>query len=196
MVSKRAVNGVIAGATVLALGIPALTAGATTRGAAETATSPRQSISLPSGLATQEVSDYSTDGYTVRVLNSRGISKNNPAPGRNGGIDIPLFDVMTGKQVGIAHHNFLCMPPAYCNDIDTYKLPEGSLTVMGTPSVMPDPQQPDGWMLVHTPPVTHKLEGTGIFAGKNGWVRTTGTANVKNFPAEVELNEVHIIAYK
>jgi hypothetical protein len=137
-----------------------------------------------------------TEGYTVRVLNSRGRSKNTPENGRNGGIDIPLFDLVTGRQVGTAHHNFFCMPPAYCQDVDTYVLPEGTLTVAGNVSVMPDPQGPDGWVMVHTPQNVHQLEGTGIFANRSGWVRTTGRAKVDKYPAEVELDEVHIIAYK
>jgi hypothetical protein len=75
-------------------------------------------------------------------------------------------------------------------------LPEGTLTVTGNVSVMPDPQGPDGWVMVHTPQNVHQLEGTGIFANRSGWVRTTGRAKVDKYPAEVELDEVHIIAYK
>lgn len=128
-------------------------------------------------------------------MNGRGTGRNVSTDPMRTKIEIPLYSVMTGEQVGMSTHNFACTPAGYCDDIDNYYLPEGTITTRAKVSYGPDSQQP-GTFLVATHPKEHKLDGTGAFAGRTGSIRVTGLADVSRMPAEVTLDEIYIITYK
>jgi hypothetical protein len=111
---------------------------------------------------------------------------------------VPLYLLATGEQLGISTHNLSCLTLAvggYCDDIDTYYLPQGTIRSEAKVSVPPDPQRP-GFFLTATHPSDRRLEGTGIFAGRTGSVRVTGLADQTKFPSEVTLDEIYVIRYR
>lgn len=131
-------------------------------------------------------------GAKVLVLASRGRGPNvSQEPGRVQ-FEVPLYDLVTGEQVGNSKHNFICDGFMSCEDIDTYILPEGTLTKKARVSFNVDGERP-GWVLVGAAPDVAPLDGTGIFGGKEGSVRVAGWANTSELPDYMSLNEIYVI---
>src|SRR5688572_22757577 len=86
-------------------------------------------------------------GSKVYIWVTHGRGENTSTePGRTQ-FQTPLYDAATGEEVGLSKHNFICDGFLSCEDIDTYILPEGTLTKKAQVSFNQDGERP-GWVLV------------------------------------------------
>ena len=150
-------------------------------------------LTAPSPVAAPENIDPGPPpGAEVIVLATRGRGQNTSKEAGRTQFETPLYDLVTGEERGLSKHNFICDGFLSCEDIDTYILPEGTLTRKARVSFNQDGERP-GWVLVGAAPDVAPLEGTGIFAGKEGSVRVAGWANTSELPNYMTLNEIYII---
>lgn len=134
-------------------------------------------------------------GATVIVVAARGQAPNTSTePGRTQ-FEVPLYDVVTGEQVGRSTHDFVCDGFFSCEDTDTYYLPGGSIVSNARVSFNADGQRP-GVVMTGAFPEERPLEGTGVFAGKTGSVRVNGWGDLSKMPAEMILDEIYVITYR
>ena len=135
------------------------------------------------------------EGAKVIVVAGRGVAPAaHEGPGRTQ-FEVPLYDVITGEQVGRSTHDFICDGFATCTDTDTYYLPQGSIRTTAKVSFNTDSQHP-GWVLVGVAPKEQPLEGTGEFAGKRGSVRVNGWFGAQDMPDTARLDEIYVITYR
>jgi hypothetical protein len=131
-------------------------------------------------------------GAKVYIWVTHGRGQNTSKETGRTQFETPLYDAVSGDEVGMSKHNFVCDGFLSCEDIDTYILPEGTLTKKARVSFNQDGERP-GWVLVGAAPDVGPLEGTGAFEGKTGSVRVGGWANTSELPDAMTLNEFYIV---
>jgi hypothetical protein len=131
-------------------------------------------------------------GAKVYIWVTHGRGKNTSMDTGRTQFETPLYDAVTNEEVGMSKHNFICDGFLSCEDIDTYILPEGTLTKKARVSFNQDGERP-GWVLVGAAPDVGPLEGTGVFAGRTGSVRVGGWANTSELPDAMTLNEFYVV---
>jgi hypothetical protein len=136
-------------------------------------------------------------GGFVLLLVGRGRGPNVSADPSRTMFSVPLYNLSTGEQVGMSHHNFTDIAPFKAQDLDTYELPQGTITRDAVVSFAPDSQDP-GWVMdsVHKADEVRTLTGTGIFAGRHLDFRLEGLADLSKLPTEVGLNELYVITVR
>lgn len=132
-------------------------------------------------------------GYVV-LLVARGTAPNvSPDPSRTM-FSVPLYNLATGEQVGISHHNFTNVAPGFAEDLDTYELAGGTIFRDAVVSAAPDAQLPGFFLTsVHAPQEIRSLTGTGVFAGHVLGFRLDGFADLGKLPREMTLNEIYVV---
>lgn len=136
-----------------------------------------------------------SNGQSVDYLpvNSRGITK----PEQKGDrtiLTFPMISLATGEVIGTIIDDVGAVVPGILFDvITTYKFPDGELVNHMPVSSAPDAQRP-GWIIVGNRPDTDSIvSATGVFAGRTGRVRLSGTNDLRKFPEELYQDDFWVI---
>jgi hypothetical protein len=137
------------------------------------------------------------EGKEIILLNGLGTAPDkNPDPDRFD-ITVPVVSFATGKPAGTVRHEPRCasdaVPCLVLDDKDTYDLGDGKIVTRSRVSLAPDPDHP--WLLLSSarPAEENIVEATGAYAGRTGKVRVSGIVDMKDYPAQITLDEVYVI---
>lgn len=136
-----------------------------------------------------------SNGQSVDYLpvNSRGITH----PEQKGDrtiLNFPMISLSTGEVIGTIIDDVGAIVPGVLFDvITTYTFADGELVNHMTVSSAPDAQRP-GWIIVGNRPDTNTIvKATGVFAGRTGKVRLSGTNDLRKFPEELYQDDFWVI---
>jgi hypothetical protein len=141
------------------------------------------------------VAQTQADGSTVDYLpvNSKGVSKVEMKDDRTI-LTFPMIELATGNVVGTIIDDIKAPIPGILFDVTTtYKFADGEIVNHMFVSSAPDVQRP-GWIIVGNRPNKDTIvNGTGVFAGRTGRVRLSGTNDLTKFPEEVYQDDLWVI---
>lgn len=135
------------------------------------------------------------DGAAVDYLpmNSRGRVKPVMKDDRTI-LTFPMIELATGNVVGTIVDDIKAPIPGILFDVTTYfKFADGELVNHMLVSSAPDVQRP-GWIIVGNRPDKNSIiEASGVFEGRTGKIRLSGTNDLTKFPNEVYQDDFWII---
>ena len=100
----------------------------------------------------------------------------------------------TGKVIGTIVDDIKAPIPGLLFDVTTsFKFADGELVNHMLVSSAPDVQRP-GWIIVGNRPTNNSINSaTGVFAGRTGKIRLSGTNDLTKFPNEVYQDDFWVI---
>lgn len=156
------------------------------------------SASSPKADAAEQVSNALLRGDIV-ALNVKGLGENSESlPGHFVFRGMELVSLANGETVGTAEQDVTCVVPT-CSLVDvvaTFHLPEGNIVNKARHTVLFDPQHP-GWIMANTRPGEDSIVSTtGIYSGRHGVGRMSGTNDVRALPASAVFDEYFVISLR
>ncbi|MDQ3946984.1 MAG: hypothetical protein M3357_17870 [Actinomycetota bacterium] len=126
-------------------------------------------------------------------VNSKGRSKPEMKDDRTI-LTFPMIELATGKVIGTIVDDIKAPIPGILFDVTTYfKFPDGELVNHMLVSSAPDVQRP-GWIIVGNRPDSNSIvKASGVFQGRTGKIRLSGTNDLTKFPNEVYQDDFWVI---
>ena len=124
-------------------------------------------------------------------VNSRG--KTNPEfKGDRVILKFPMISLATGETIGSIIDDVGGMCPVF-DVITTFKFDDGEIVNHMPVSCAPDAQR-DGWIIVGNRPDNNSIIRTsGVFEGRKGKIRLSGTNDLRKFPEELYQDDFWVI---
>jgi hypothetical protein len=109
-------------------------------------------------------------------------------------LTFPMIELATGNVIGTIVDDIKAPIPGILFDVTTYfKFKDGELVNHMLVSSAPDVQRP-GWIIVGNRPDSNSIIGaSGVFKGRTGKIRLSGTNDLTKFPNEVYQDDFWVI---
>jgi hypothetical protein len=109
-------------------------------------------------------------------------------------LTFPMISLSTGETIGTIIDDIKAPIPGILFDVTTsFIFDDGKLVNHMLVSSAPDVQRP-GWIIVGNRPTNNSItEASGVFAGRTGKIRLSGTNDLTKFPNEVYQDDFWII---
>jgi hypothetical protein len=126
-------------------------------------------------------------------VNSRGKAKPEMKEDRTI-LTFPMIELATGDVIGTIIDDIKAPIPGILFDVTTsFIFEDGKLVNHMLVSSAPDVQRP-GWIIVGNRPTNNSItEASGVFAGRTGKIRLSGTNDLTKFPNEVYQDDFWVI---
>lgn len=107
-------------------------------------------------------------------------------------LKFPMISLATGETIGEIIDDVGGMCPIF-DVITTFKFSDGEIVNHMPVSCAPDAQR-DGWIIVGNRPDNNSIiKTTGVFEGRTGKIRLSGTNDLRKFPQELYQDDFWVI---
>jgi hypothetical protein len=132
------------------------------------------------------------------AVNTRGTAHNESTDPSRVRFTFSMYSLATGEQLGTAIDDASCVgsggaPCTVVDDIVTFHMQGGDIVSHALLSVVPDPQRPGFIMVGSRPSANTIVKATGVYAGRTGTVRLSGTNDVRQFPMVMVQDDFWVI---
>jgi hypothetical protein len=133
-------------------------------------------------------------GKTVDYIpvNSRGVTNPEQQPGGPVILKFPMISLATGEVIGEIVDEVGGMCPVF-DVVTKFKFSDGEIVNHMPVSCAPDAQR-EGWIIVGNRPDNNSIiKTTGVFEGRTGKIRLSGTNDLRKFPEELYQDDFWVI---